>query len=134
MKHTFDSRTLSESSMPYTGRAVAESGCSREEKSRFMLKGAGLRLIVVVAISSICLFFFARHMFATFIVGTLTMALQAMMLEVIFGVLLNRKSLGNAVGCEREAKCRRCTVIVWWIDGLVIAAVVVVLAVLHFCK
>ena len=99
-----------------------------------MLKGAGLRLIVVVVASSIFLFVFTRHMFVTFIVGTLMMALQAMMLEVVFGVLLNRKRLGDAVGCEREARCLRWRAIAWWVDGLVLAAVVIVLAVLHFSK
>ena len=134
MKYAFDSRTLSELPRPSTGRAVAEPGCPRGEKSGFMLKGAGLRLIVVVAVSSIFLFVFSRHMFATFIVGTLMMALQAMMLEVVFGVLLNRKRLGDAEGSGREARCLRWTAIAWWIDGLVLAAVVIVLAVLHFTK
>ena len=133
MKYTFDSRTLSESPRQSTGRAPSEPGCLREERSGFMLKGASLRLVAVVALSSILLFFFARSMFATFIFGTFVMALQAMMIEVIFGVLLNRKRLGDVAGCERAARRRRWTVIAWWVDGLILAALVIVLAVIYFC-
>jgi hypothetical protein len=134
MKYTFDSRTLSEKSVSNPERRAVEAESSRKGSSGFALQGGGTRLIVVAVVSMLFLFFFARHMFVPVLAGSLAMAFQAIMVELVFAVLLNRRRQLNERSEERSDRCCRCAMVAWCLDSAVIAAVSTVLVVLYLSR
>ncbi len=139
MKFTFDGRELSgdgvvKSNAGGDAGTPAPEGVARGEvNGGGDLRGATIRLIVVVAVSSLLFFFFARNMFSTFIVGTLTMALQAMMIEVIYEVLL-RRGRTRIVRLPSRSDCRRRHEVVVWYVQVFVSAVVLAALVFFVCK
>ncbi len=121
MNFTYDGKLI-----PTDG--VATSDVRGDSRGRW-LKNAGIRMAVLACVSAALLFLFLRSAFVSLLSGTLVMVCQTLMMELIFGMVMQRRQARFANECERKACHRNWNVVAWCAEALACAAVVAAFAI-----
>lgn len=127
MKHTFTEREMSGPAQAASGeRRVADVGeGARGGGAGNVLKGAGSRVLVVLAVSAVALVCCMGTKILQVITGALVVLFQSALIEVIGG-LLRRQSGGKAANStERSLVGRRWNAYIWSVQWVLCVAGVI---------
>ena len=121
MKQTFDSRTLSQSAQAPQERALRPEAAVREGGGS-ALSHPAVRVVIMICIAAAALYLILGPFFVRCIVGTLVMAMQVLIVELLLWGLARHRRQGIQGGDERGARRSGWAIAAWCIEAALAAA------------
>ena len=133
MKYTYSGRELTASAegAPPSDRSLTEARDLAGFGRRSVFKGAGLRVFIVLAVSSVVLYRLMGAQFRQVVLGAMVVLFQAAAVEFVGAVFRRRSGEKAANATTRAVKERKWNLLIWAVE-LALCALVLILAAIYW--